>query len=238
MFNESLFYKTLQDFFINNNKETFLQLLAEFYNRTEDVITEQNIQSELIKELRELYEKLNEKGIDKNILKDKIDLFLENNQILQKIESLENDTNNNTSQLENIMNKKRNFKCGVNINCPNETWALKTKEILLNDIDKFINLNANLFLLQIKFTYSDYRFTSDTTLSTVNSIYDLLNQCNDCEIGLKIHISGLTSLSDKTKFFNNYFDSMTNLLCMDLDRVEITSNKNINIDVELRRKNN
>ena len=39
-------------------------------------------------------------------------------------------------------------------------------------------------------------------------------------------------------FFNNYFDSMTNLLCMDLDRVEITSNKNIIIDVELRRKNN
>lgn len=38
-------------------------------------------------------------------------------------------------------------------------------------------------------------------------------------------------------FFNKYFDSMTNLICMDLERVEITSNKNIVIDVELRKKN-
>ncbi len=31
-FQESNFYKTLQDFFINSNKETFVQFLAEFYN--------------------------------------------------------------------------------------------------------------------------------------------------------------------------------------------------------------
>ena len=37
-------------------------------------------------------------------------------------------------------------------------------------------------------------------------------------------------------FFNKYFDSMTNLLCMNLSRVEITSNKNINLNVELRIK--
>ena len=37
-FKESKFYKLLQDFFINNNKETFLQMLAEFYNRTEGII--------------------------------------------------------------------------------------------------------------------------------------------------------------------------------------------------------
>ena len=37
-FKESKFYKLLQDFFINNNKETFLQMLGEFYNRTEGII--------------------------------------------------------------------------------------------------------------------------------------------------------------------------------------------------------
>lgn len=37
-------------------------------------------------------------------------------------------------------------------------------------------------------------------------------------------------------FFNNYFDSMTNLLCMDLAKVEISSNKNISVDIELRTK--
>ena len=48
-FNESNFYKTLQDFFINNDKETFLQFLAEFYNRTEGIIDKNVIQDEIIK---------------------------------------------------------------------------------------------------------------------------------------------------------------------------------------------
>ena len=51
-FKESKFYKLLQDFSLNNDKETFLQLLAEFYNRTEGIIDKNIIQDELIKELR------------------------------------------------------------------------------------------------------------------------------------------------------------------------------------------
>ena len=54
-FQDTKFYKLLQDFFINNDKETFIQFLAEFYNRTEGIINKNNIQDELIKELRELY---------------------------------------------------------------------------------------------------------------------------------------------------------------------------------------
>ena len=54
-FKESKFYKLLQDFFINNNKETFLQMLGEFYNRTEGIIDKNKIQDELIEELHELY---------------------------------------------------------------------------------------------------------------------------------------------------------------------------------------
>ena len=66
-FKESKFYKLLQDFFINNDKETFIQFLAEFYNKTEGIINKNNIQDELIKELRELYIEFNEKGINATI---------------------------------------------------------------------------------------------------------------------------------------------------------------------------
>ena len=64
-FDESNFYKALQDFFINNNKDTFLQFLAEFYNRTEGIIIKNEIQDELIKELRELcLENNNKHGVN------------------------------------------------------------------------------------------------------------------------------------------------------------------------------
>ena len=77
-FEESNFYKALQDFFINADKKTFLQFLAEFYNRTEGIIDKNNIQDDLIKELRELYLEFNEKGIDDNIVTEKVNYFLEN----------------------------------------------------------------------------------------------------------------------------------------------------------------
>ena len=89
-FEESNFYKALQDFFINADKKTFLQFLAEFYNRTEGIINKDNIQDDLIKELRELYLEFNEKGIDENIVREKVNYFLENNvkikDILAKLE--------------------------------------------------------------------------------------------------------------------------------------------------------
>ena len=47
-FTESNFYKKLQDFFINNNKQTFLEFLAEFYNRTENIINKNETQDEII----------------------------------------------------------------------------------------------------------------------------------------------------------------------------------------------
>ena len=84
-FEESNFYKALQDFFINADKKTFLQFLAEFYNRTEGIIDKDNIQDDLIKELRELYLEFNEKGIDENIVREKIDKFLENNGKIENI---------------------------------------------------------------------------------------------------------------------------------------------------------
>lgn len=117
-FKESKFYKLLQDFFINNDKETFLQMLAEFYNRTEGVINKNNIQDELIKELRELFLKFNEEGIDENIVIEKVNYFVENNEKIQdiivKIIRNKNNIENINSQLDTIINLNTiNFKKSI-----------------------------------------------------------------------------------------------------------------------------
>ena len=101
-FEESNFYKALQDFFINADKKTFLQFLAEFYNRTEGIIGKNNIQDDLIKELRELYLELNEKGIDDNIVREKVNYFLENS---VKIKDIISKLSTNTNKIENINSK-------------------------------------------------------------------------------------------------------------------------------------
>ena len=98
-FKESKFYKLLQDFFINNDKETFIQFLAEFYNKTEGIIIKNDIQDELIKELRELYLEFNENGIDKNIVREKVNYFLENS---VKIKDIIAKLNINTNKIKNM----------------------------------------------------------------------------------------------------------------------------------------
>ena len=95
-FDESNFYKALQDFFIKNNKETFLQMLSEFYNSKEDIIIKNEIQDELIKELRELcLENNNKHGVnlmnnsentdDNESTSDIIQIKDKNNNILFKV---------------------------------------------------------------------------------------------------------------------------------------------------------
>ena len=98
-FTESNFYKALQDFFINNNKDTFLEMLSEFYNRTEGIIDKNNIQDDIIKELRELFIKFNEDGIDENIVKGKVNDFIENS---GKIQNIISKLARNTNNIENI----------------------------------------------------------------------------------------------------------------------------------------
>ena len=149
-FTESNFYKSLQDFFINNNKETFLQMLAEFYNRTEGIIEKNVNQDELIKELRELYLEFNEKGIDENIVIEKVNYFVENNvkikDILAKLIINTNKIEDNTEKLNTNTNNIKNIKSqmeDIAINVTNETELKNTivniKEggtiQLKNDID-------------------------------------------------------------------------------------------------------
>ena len=123
-FEESKFYKLLQDFFINNDKETFLQMLSEFYNRTEGIINKNGIQDDLIKELRELYLEFNEKGIDENIVIEKVNYFVENNvkikDILAKLvintNKIEDNTeklNENTNSIENINSQMETIKTHI-----------------------------------------------------------------------------------------------------------------------------
>ena len=108
-FKESKFYKLLQDFFINNDKETFIQFLAEFYNKTEGIIIKNEVQDEIIKGLRELFIKFNEEGIDENIVREKVNYFLENSEKIQdivtKLITNSNNIKNVKSELETIENK-------------------------------------------------------------------------------------------------------------------------------------
>ena len=117
-FKESKFYKLLQDFFINNDKETFIQFLAEFYNKTEGIIIKNEMQDEIIKELREMFLLFNEEGIDENIVREKVNYFVENNEkiqdIIAKIIINKNNIENITSQLETIINlNTTNFKKSI-----------------------------------------------------------------------------------------------------------------------------
>ena len=138
-FEESNFYKALQDFFINADKKTFLQFLAEFYNRTGDIIDKNNIQDDLIKELRELYLEFNEKGIDENIVREKVNYFLENSlkikDIISKLDINTNITADNTEKLNINTNKIRNITSQLDTN------ANDIKNIT-SELDNKLNKNS------------------------------------------------------------------------------------------------
>ena len=136
-FKESKFYKLLQDFSLNNDKETFIQLLAEFYNRTEGIIDKNIIQDELIKELRELYIEFNEKGIDDNIVREKVNYFVEHN---EKIQDIIAKVIRNKNNIENINSRLDNITI---IMPPPSTVDINTKN-LQNILDKAKEKNINL----------------------------------------------------------------------------------------------
>ena len=151
-FEESNFYKALQDFFINADKKTFLQFLAEFYNRTEGIIDKDNIQDDLIKELRELYLEFNEKGIDENIVREKVNYFVENNgkikDIIAKLIINTNNIENVSSQLETITEKTLNKINALSIGFKNDGVSDN-----LQAINNFINNNSNTTLYFPNGTY-------------------------------------------------------------------------------------
>ena len=157
-FTESNFYKALQDFFINNyDKDAFLEMLAEFYNRTEGIIDKNNIQDDLIKELRELYLEFNEKGIDENIVREKVNYFLENSVKIQDI-------------ITKILKNTNNIK---NINSQLDTIDTVIKNV--DDIQNLINSSQG----NVKFESKTYTLTEPMVIKG-NTTYN----GNNCTINI------------------------------------------------------
>ena len=131
-FQDTKFYKLLQDFFINNDKETFLQMLAEFYNRTEGIIIKNNTQDEIIKELREMYIKFNEEGIDENIVREKVNYVIENS---NKIQDIIAKLIKNTNNIENITSQMEHIENNINNIC----YTIDKSITLNNSLNTLIN---------------------------------------------------------------------------------------------------
>ena len=154
-FNESNFYKALQDFFINNDKETFLQFLAEFYNRTEGIIDKNKNQDEIIKELRELYVEFNEKGIDNNIVREKVNYFIEN-----------------SARIKNIISK-------LNINRNNiETTNRRIDNLIIHSGNGSVN-NAEIIDGRTGIDGTSYTLIGNNIRETSNNIYSFINNAFD-----------------------------------------------------------
>ena len=152
-FEESNFYKALQDFFINADKKTFLQFLAEFYNRTEGIIDKNTIQDDLIKELRELYLEFNEKGIDENIVREKVNYFLENNVKIKDIIS-QLDTKTNRIETQRLQNQVNNLVLGA-VGNGNNAEVVSSRgefELLGNRLDDFDARTDSLVNIRNVFT--------------------------------------------------------------------------------------
>ena len=236
-FEESNFYKALQDFFINADKKTFLQFLAEFYNRTEGIIDKNNIQDDLIKELRELYLEFNEKGIDENIVREKVDHFLGNS---VKIKDIITKLNTNTNNIENInlqLDTKTNKNEFVNRNelKPYKLFDFFHTEDFINVDDDYsaqgmciTDNTINICILKsdetkqiiYRFNKTNYRFLDKTT-------FTILGHCNDMTFipetkeiyvtnGSKITVLDSVTLNYKKEISNN---SLTNIHQVGYDKI-------------------
>ena len=211
-FKESKFYKLLQDFFINNNKETFLQMLAEFYNRTEGIIDKNKSQDDLIKELRELYIEFNEKGIDENIVIEKVNYFVENNVKIKdinaklvintnKIDDVNTKLNTNTSNIENLHSQLDNSmnKLTTNENnaCPKfcldfEMYENESLESCKAQIDVVKSFGFKEILICVKHTLTKGTWTDITAVNpynTVKAVIDYASSLGIKTIGLKPHFN-------------------------------------------------
>ena len=208
-FEESNFYKALQDFFINADKKTFLQFLAEFYNRTEGIIDKNNIQDDLIKDLRELYLEFNEKGIDNNVVREKVNYFLENSvkikDIISKLTTNTNSIENITSQLdtkanESEVNKRlsfRNFKPKFGYNCiwgeirgTDGTHTQKNRIEIGNDIKHCEELGIDEITVTIHVGYNSN--TSSLYIATnMTDVLWAIEECSNLHVKIKnakIHV--------------------------------------------------
>ena len=193
-FNESNFYKALQDFFINNDKETFLQFLAEFYNRTEGIIDKNKNQDEIIKELRELYVEFNEKGIDNNIVREKVNYFIENSvrikDIISKLNINRNNIETTNSRIDNLIIHSGN-------------GSVNNAEI----IDGRTGIDGTSYTL----IGNNIRETSNNIYSFINNAFDFKNETltnllnvNNMTVNKMINANGDEVVQNGCSFTNDY----------------------------------
>ena len=90
-------YNNLTNFY-NVNDENFKEFMAEFYKLTNESIKKNEIQSDLIRELQRMFEEFNENGIDENIIREKVDYFIQNN---TEIENINKQLEENALELNN-----------------------------------------------------------------------------------------------------------------------------------------
>ena len=214
-FEESNFYKALQDFFINADKKTFLQFLAEFYNRTEGIIDKNNIQDDLIKELRELYLKLNEEGIDDNILTEKVNYFLDNN---VKIKDIITKLTTNTNNIKNINSQLETMK--------NEISYLKNKTIVMmgDSIMDICGIPENVAKLTGANVYN-VGFQA-CTMQYMNTIYEGTKEFSGYSISKSIKENNFTSQDNAISSNSNlsiYSNKLNTLKNIDFSTVDIVT---------------
>ena len=176
-FEESNFYKALQDFFINADKKTFLQFLAEFYNRTEGIIDKNNIQDDLIKELRNMYIKFNEEGIDKNVVLEKVNYFIENSVKIQDIITKIIINKNNIKNLNNNKMDKNTNNISVtqinkNLGKLDETYMSESLLAKMTGEGTFGTVPQDKSITTIKLASKSIKANNTDFISTKNN--DLL----------------------------------------------------------------
>ena len=193
-FEESNFYKALQDFFINADKKTFLQFLAEFYNRTEGIIDKDNIQDDLIKELRELYLEFNEKGIDNNIVREKVNYFIENSVRIKDIISKLSINTNNIKTTNNRID---------NLIIHSGEGSINNAEI----IDGRTGIDGTSYSL----IGNNIRETSNNIYSFINNAFDFKNETltnllnvNNMTVNKMINANGEEVVQNGCSFTNDY----------------------------------
>ena len=236
-FEESNFYKALQDFFINADKKTFLQFLAEFYNRTEGIIDKNNIQDELIKELRELYLEFNEKGIDENIVREKVNYFLENS---VKIKDVITKLNINTTNID-IINSQLDTKT-------NKTETANIQQQVNNLVLGAVGDGNNAEVIQARggFSVLNDRLNYSSIENIVDISINILNP-NECIENASVGWSGggyklnvvsteanfclspIINVSSGQKFIFNYKGYQTNIYLAD-DTFTINANNMLTIE--------
>ena len=198
-FEESNFYKALQDFFINADKKTFLQFLAEFYNRTEGIIDKNNIQDDLIKELRDLYLKFNEEGIDDNIVTEKVNYFLENS----------NKIKNMVLELKQKADLNEVFLINKGININNFDEETRRTFLQLQGIDvNYVLGKGNVYLDNLSFVDVDRQNIFDKSKARIGYMLNssgVENANQSAFVSDYINIKGYETLSTNASWNSAFY---------------------------------